>query len=130
MGCFNELYLSFDKASLYLKEAGVIPYEINRLKFQIVNGAQCVPLAIYRFSDLETLARSYSHPDALPNIDKFITKYHQSGHFAKKTDNQRRYQTGGILQNYLRGKSTVDQAYCRYYQKLESEEDNDSDLQD
>ena len=127
MGCFNELYLPFNKASLYLKEAGVTPHEINRLKFQMVTGAQRIPIVIYRFADLETLARNYSRPDTLPDIDKFVTKYQRSRHFAKKIGGQRRYRAGSNLQNCLQDKITVHGAYCRYYQKLESEEDNDLD---
>ena len=127
MGCFNELYLPFDKASLYLREAGVTPHEINRLKFQMVSGALRIPIAIYRFADLEILARSFSPPDALPDIDKFITKYQRSRHCEKKARRQRRYKAGSVLQNYLMDRTTVDEAYCRYYQKLESEEDNDID---
>jgi hypothetical protein len=127
MGCFNELYLPFDKASLYLKEAGVTPHEINQLKFQMVSGALRIPIAIYRFADLETLARSYGRPDALPDIDKFITKYQRSRHCEKKAGRQRRYKAASILQNYLIDRTIIDEAYCRYYQRLESEEDNDID---
>src|SRR5271155_5615236 len=96
-------YLSWDKASKYLATIGIGNYELSRLPFRKVNGAQKQQLIIYLADDILQLVQRLKQGYPLPDLGRFLTRSQKGRHLSERAE-RRKALAYNPLSDYMAGR--------------------------